>query len=52
MPKKNSPIPHLKRPVASKPPVLMERTQPVMKRLAAALGEPIFTYWNSTKGSI
>jgi hypothetical protein len=52
MPKK-SPAPiHKKRPTASMPPVLMERTQPVIKRLSAALGEPIFTYWNSTKGSI
>jgi len=40
------------RPVAVKPPVLMERTQPVIKRLAAALGEPVITYWNSTMGSI
>jgi hypothetical protein len=30
----------------------MERTQPVIERLSAKLGEPIFTYWNSTKGSI
>jgi hypothetical protein len=30
----------------------MERTQPVIERLSATLGEPIFTYWNSTKGSI
>ena len=30
----------------------MERTQPVIENLAAALGEPVFTYWNSTKGSI
>jgi hypothetical protein len=30
----------------------MERTQPVIQRLSAALGEPIFTYWNSTKGAI
>ncbi|MGB6743015.1 MAG: hypothetical protein WBE38_05090, partial [Terracidiphilus sp.] len=40
------------RPVLVKPPVLIERTQPVIERLSAALGEPVFTYWNSTKGSI
>jgi hypothetical protein len=40
------------RPAALKPPVLMERTQPVIQKLATALGEPVFTYWNSTKGSI
>jgi serine dehydrogenase proteinase len=36
----------------AKPPVLMERTQPVIQRLSQALGEPVFTYWNSTKGAI
>lgn len=30
----------------------MQRTQPVIQRLSAALGEPVFTYWNSTKGAI
>jgi hypothetical protein len=40
------------RPEPVKPPVLMERTQPVIERLSAALGEPVFTYWNSTKGAI
>ena len=52
MPKKSVDSPVPKRPAASKPPVLMERTQPVIDRLSAALGEPVFTYWNSTKGSI
>jgi hypothetical protein len=53
MAKKHSANPLPKRPlVASKPPVLMERTQPVIERLSAALGEPVITYWNSTKGSI
>lgn len=41
-----------RRPDPSRPPVLMERTQPVIERLSAALGEPVFTYWNSTKGAI
>jgi hypothetical protein len=40
------------RPSAAKPPMLMERTQPVLKKLSRALGEPIITYWNSNKGSI
>ena len=52
MPTKSSVNAKPKRPVSTKPPVLMERTQPVIERLAAALGEPVFTYWNSTKGSI
>src|SRR3984957_19003902 len=53
MAKKHSANPLPKRPlVATKPPVLMERTQPVIERLSAALGEPVITYWNSTKGSI
>jgi hypothetical protein len=30
----------------------MERTQPAINRLSAALGEPVFIYWNSTKGAI
>ena len=53
MPKKSAPSPtSAKTTVTAKPPVLMERTQPVIERLSATLGEPIFTYWNSTKGSI
>jgi hypothetical protein len=40
------------RPALVKPPVLIEKTRPVIERLSAALGEPVFTYWNSTKGSI
>ena len=52
MPKKSVvPSPSRNREVA-KPPILMERTQPVIDRLSAALGEPVFTYWNSTKGAI
>jgi Serine dehydrogenase proteinase len=52
MPKKSVvPSPSRNREVA-KPPILMERTQPVIERLSAALGEPVFTYWNSTKGAI
>ena len=34
------------------PPILFERTQKVLKRLEAELGEPMLTYWNSNKGSI
>ncbi len=34
------------------PPILFERTQKVLGRLEAELGEPILTYWNSNKGSI
>jgi hypothetical protein len=30
----------------------MKRTQPVIKRLSAKIGEPVLAYWNSTKGSI
>jgi Serine dehydrogenase proteinase len=40
------------RPVAAKPPMLMARTQPVLEELSRALGEPVITYWNSSKGSI
>jgi hypothetical protein len=52
MPKKPAPASSAARRVIAKPPILMERTQPVIERLSAALGEPVFTYWNSTKGAI
>jgi hypothetical protein len=32
--------------------MLIERTQPVLDRLSQKLGEPVITYWNSSKGSI
>ncbi len=51
MPKSAAVQTPLRRPVAQ-PPILMERTQPVLSRLSEALGEPVFTYWNSTKGAI
>ena len=34
------------------PPVLFDRTQKILGRLEAELGEPMLTYWNSNKGSI
>ena len=37
---------------AVEPPMLFERTQGVIERLEAELGEPVLTYWNSSKGSI
>ena len=40
------------RPAAAKPPVLIERTQPVLEKLSQSLGEPVISYWNSNKGSI
>jgi len=41
-----------RRPPIKRPPLLMNRTQPVIKKLSNGLGEPVVTYWNSTKGSI
>jgi hypothetical protein len=52
MPAKSAAAVSKSRPAAVKPPVLIERTQPVIQRLSALLGEPVITYWNSTKGSI
>ncbi len=52
MPKKPIAITSARDRQVAKPPILMERTQPVLERLSAALGEPVFTYWNSTKGAI
>ena len=40
------------RPAAAKPPMLIERTQPVLEKLSTLLGEPVITYWISSKGSI
>jgi hypothetical protein len=40
------------RPAAAKPPMLIERTQPVVDKLSNFLGEPVITYWISSKGSI
>jgi hypothetical protein len=37
---------------AIKPPVLMEKTQQLNEKLSQLLGEPVISYWNSTKGSI
>lgn len=52
MPAKSIAVVSERRPAAVKPPVLIERTQPVIQRLSTLLGEPVITYWNSTKGSI
>lgn len=42
----------VRRPAVKKPPLLVKRTQPLIKKLSTVLKEPIVTYWNSTKGSI
>jgi len=43
----------LAEPIISKsPPVLVERTQAVLARLAATLDQPVVTYWNSFDGGI
>ena len=41
-----------RRAKAIKPPVLMEKTQQLIEKLSALIGEPVISYWNSTKGSI
>jgi len=52
MPQNEGSAPSSRRPAIKKPPLLVKRTQPVIKRLSTRLGEPVVTYWNSTKGSI
>jgi Serine dehydrogenase proteinase len=52
MPKKPSAASSSRSREVAQPPILMERTQPVIERLSQHLGEPVFTYWNSTKGAI
>lgn len=42
----------VRRPAVKKPPLLVKRTQPLIKKLSTVLKEPVITYWNSTKGSI
>lgn len=42
----------VRRPAVKKPPLLVKRTQPLIKKLSTVLKEPVVTYWNSTKGSI
>jgi len=45
--------PALPKPDALKsPPILVEKTQRLIKELEGELGEPLITYWNSTNGSI
>jgi len=41
-----------RRATAIKPPVLMEKTQQLNEKLSLLLGEPVISYWNSTKGGI
>ncbi|HTW78340.1 MAG TPA: hypothetical protein VME23_02235 [Terracidiphilus sp.] len=52
MPSKQDSSSVVRRPPLKKPPLLIQRTQPVIKKLSNLLGEPVVTYWNSTKGSI
>jgi len=52
MPQKQDSLSSPKRPPLKKPPLLIQRTQPVIKKLSALVGEPVVTYWNSSKGSI
>src|SRR3954471_19337049 len=51
-PKSSTTPPSTRDRKTAQPPILMERTQPVIERLSKSLGEPVFTYWNSTKGAI
>lgn len=52
MPEKESTNQPARRPKLVQPPVLMNKTQAVIAKLSGLLGEPVITYWNSTKGSI
>jgi hypothetical protein len=38
--------------ILKSPPVLFERTQAVLARIASRLRQPLVTYWNSSSGSI
>ncbi len=49
---KAAPAAEHKKKQAIEPPMLFSRTQEVLAKLEAVLGEPMLTYWNSAKGSI
>lgn len=52
MPEKQDASIPVRRPPLKKPPLLLKRTQSLIKKLSTVLKEPVVTYWNSTKGSI
>lgn len=39
-------------PQLKRPPILFDKTQAIVERLEARLGEPLVTYWNASNGSI
>lgn len=47
----NSPTASTKPPLKN-PPILLEKTQKILRQIEAKLGEPFITYWNSPNGSI
>ena len=47
-----SPGPGASKPEIRRPPVLFDRTQPIVERLEAALGGPFLSYWVSSKASM
>jgi hypothetical protein len=42
----------LPKPKLRNPPVLLDRTQKILREVEARIGEPLITYWNSPDGSI
>jgi hypothetical protein len=40
------------KPLLKNPPILLEKTQKILRQIESKLGEPIITYWNSSNGSI
>jgi len=50
--KREATNPEEAKPKAIKPPMLLEKTQVILKQLEVALDQPVITYWNSNKGSI
>lgn len=52
MPERSIPAPEPAKPKLRNPPILLERTQKILREIEAKIGEPLITYWNSPDGSI
>jgi len=52
MPDTQNPSSAPAKPALKNPPVLLEKTQKVLRQIESKVGEPVITYWNSPDGSV
>lgn len=52
MPEQAPQSPERRRPPLQNPPILLEKTQKVLRQIEMKLKEPVMAYWNSPNGSI